>query len=204
MKKALLATILAATIVCAGCSGVVFTSPLIGLGDTVREDRLVGNWASRSNPNSASWVIRRAGDRYSLWETPEEFKRNDPPKDLAVTLIGGRTFFQISADCSRYTFFSSDSKQQCYTVYIAEIGNGTLRYWPLDETRLAKDSSNGLLSVEHELRVDFTKSSSNEIQRETCVVLKGATKDLRAFLAWYTRDNSIWGAPGDLTKVSLS
>jgi hypothetical protein len=202
MKRLHVAAMTLAAMLCTGCSGVIFTSPLVGPGEAIREDSLVGSWATASDPKSVSWIIRRAGERYSLWDSVDKFQKNEPPKDLAVTKVGGRTFFQVSDDCTQYPFFTRDPKQVCYVVYIAEINNGNLRYWALDEKRLEKDSSEGRLNVEHELRVNVTKSDK-DFSREACVVLKGATENLRTFLASYAHDASIWASsPGELRKVS--
>jgi hypothetical protein len=202
MKKVLAAAMTLAAMLCIGCSGVVFTSPLVGPGEAIREDSLVGSWATPGDSKSVSWIIRRAGEHYSLWDSVDKFQKNESPKDLAVTKVGGRTFFQVSDDCTNYPFFTSDHKQVCYVVYIAEMNNGNFRYWALDHRRLEKDSSEGRLNVEHELRVNVTKSDQG-FTRETCVVLKGATEILRTFLAQYAQDTSIWtSSPGELRKVS--
>ncbi len=180
---------------CVGCEDVASTSPLVGEGQAIIDDRLLGTWvdpddlddpADSDDPVDQFVVERDQKDRYRFTsfeggETQEFF--------VQLTQIGSHRFLQIAVDCSMHLFFQADSNEQCYLLMKVKIEDNSFSLTALDHERLFQDSLDKKLSVEHEIRRQVRKDG---VVR-TCMILTAPTEELRRFLQSYTADDSVFG-----------
>lgn len=182
---------------CAGCQDVVSTSPFVGEGQAMLDDRLIGTWVEPSDPDApreldatddpADQVIveRGTGDRYQL----TSFEDGEAQEFSAqLTQIGSHRFLQVAHECSSHLFFKPDSGEQCYYFVKVEIEDDSLSFALLDYERVFQDSLSKKLNVEHEIRRQVGKDGIDS----TCIILTAPTEDLRRFLEAYTADGSVF------------
>ncbi len=178
----------------------MLTSPLIGSGDAIADDRLLGTW-SESDEDSDTFTFRRNGDGYLVsWEEDGETEETT----ASLTQIGDLRFLQLAEDnCSNHLFFDDDGDERCFGIYKFEIDQRMVRIAPLDHERLFRDSVAGKLDVSHEIRreVEMAKSKRSPTVY-TCVVLTAPTAELRRFLLNYAGDRSVFGESMTLVRRS--
>ena len=208
MRQAKILLLAWATLTGLGCDDVVLTHPVIGDGEAIVDDRLLGTWSESDEPESDTFTIRRNGEVY-VGVSKEEGETEKI--DIGLTRIGGRLFLQATEeDCSSHLFFDEDGDQTCYQVFQLEIHEKMFRLRPLDHERLFRDSLAGKLLVSHEIRrqVDVAPGAASDPRAGgrgsgpsrppsvyTCVVLTAPTDKLRRFLAVYTTDESVFDEP---------
>ena len=172
---------------CVGCEDVASTSPLVGEGQAIVDDRLLGTWVDPDDPDDGELTVElERNDRYRF-RSSEDGETED--YSVQLTQIGSRRFLQVTLDCSVHLFFTADSGEQCYLLMKAEIEDNSFSLTELDHKRLFQDSLVKKLSVEHEIRREVSKRGNVS----TCIILTAPTKELRRFLEAYTTDNSVFG-----------
>ena len=173
---------------CVGCEDVASTSPLVGEGQAIVDECLLGTWVvDPDDPDEDELTVElEQQDRYRF-----RLSEDGEMKEYSVQLtqIGSRRFLQVTVDCSEHLFFKPDSGEPCYLLMKAEIEDNSLSLTTLDHERLFQYSLAKKLSVEHEIRREVSKNGLVL----TCIILTAPTKVLRSFLEAYTADDSVFG-----------
>ena len=174
----------------AGCEDVASTSPFVGEGQAIVDERLLGTWVDPDDPDDPNedelTVELERNNQYRFWSLEDgEIKEYS----VQLTQIGSHHFLQIAHDCSSmHFFFKPDSGEPCYLPMKVEIEDNSFSLTTLDHKRLFRDSLAKKLSVEHEIRREVSKKGLVL----TCIILTAPTKVLRSFLEACTADDSVF------------
>ena len=212
MRKILLGTLLLTAIACSSClesSTVAFQSPVVGEGQAVNDDLLVGNWimaipaGKNSEMNRVEFAFRKGQNNdYTLTVTFDQPSRHKaiplrPPTDVVLTHLAGGTFLQGTTDCSGSSIYTSES-HKCYSITKIEISQNSITARDLDLNRLVRYSLDGFVNIGHTILIedlDGTEKSTKE-----AFFFEDSTAKERGFLDRYCRDESVFGAPIRLNR----
>ena len=118
-----------------GCDDVVSTSPLIGEGQAIFDQRLLGTWVDHDDDEFT--VEPAPGDRYRISDRDDETDE----MNVQLTQIGDRLFFQIAeTDCTAHLSFKPRDGEHCYMFLDVEIEQNVFSTRWLDHRRVFEDS----------------------------------------------------------------